>query len=116
MYLDGSLSSFQFIRRHIGIPICIAGIALLTTSGLYAENGTLPRSAIIVPKSAGASPTEIQPESFESYQIRLLRNQNNLQAEKIKALREEVAEATRKLHELKPHLFTQGHPEDQAKI
>src|SRR6202034_3737012 len=59
---------------------------------------------------------ETQPESFESYQLRILRNQNHLQAEKIKALREELLEVSQKLHELKPHLFKQSDPNDQAKI
>lgn len=70
---------------------------------------------LIIPKGA-EKPSEVQPESFESYQIRILRNQNQIQSEKIKALREELLEVTQKLHELKPALFKQGDPADQEKI
>lgn len=70
---------------------------------------------LIIPKDM-ESQSEVQPESFESYQIRILRNQNQIQGEKIKVLREELLEATQKLHELKPHLFKQGNPADQERI
>ena|GEM_PF-5773581 len=70
---------------------------------------------LIIPKGA-EKPSEVQPESFESYQIRILRNQNQIQSEKIKALREELLDVTQKLHELKPALFKQGDPADQEKI
>ncbi len=74
----------------------------------------IPNNAkITVLPQAGEEPPV---ESFESYQIRILRNQTHLQAEKIKALREELKEVTHKLHELKPQLFKRGDPEDQAKI
>lgn len=70
---------------------------------------------LIIPQGAEKA-SEVQPESFESYQIRILRNQNQLQSEKIKALREELLEVTQKLHELKPHLFKQSDPADQERI
>src|ERR1700722_3707457 len=68
------------------------------------------------PLNAAWADIETQPESFESYQLRILRNQNYMQAEKIKALREDLLEANQKLYELKPHLFVQSDPADQTKI
>src|ERR1700733_12349196 len=76
-------------------------------------------AAILPPNEAKASPaakSEAQPESFESYQIRILRNQNSLQTEKIKSLKEELLEVSRQLHEIKPQLFVQTSGADQAKI
>ena len=70
---------------------------------------------LIIPKGAEKA-SEVQPESFESYQIRILRNQNQIQAEKIKALREELLETSQKLHDLKPQLFNKGDPADQERI
>lgn len=113
-----SLVSKDFIRRHFGVPLFpyALGVSLFIGGIAFADQAS--RSAVpIVPKSViDTSIAEGQPESFESYQIRILRNQNYLQTEKIKALREELAEVTQKMHELKPHLFTQGDPADQAKI
>ncbi len=120
MYQDDSL--IPFIRRHIGIPLLgitfkrilpfAIGMSLLTANALHADS----RQALIVPKAKADAHADAQPESFDSYQIRILRNQNQIQAEKIKALREELAEVSSKLHELKPRLFTQGDPADHAKI
>lgn len=112
-----SLVSKDFIRRHFGIPLFpyALGISLLMGGMTCADQVRAP--VPILPKSTSDNGiAEGQPESFESYQIRILRNQNHLQTEKIKALREELAEATQKLHELKPRLFTQSDPADQAKI
>ncbi|MCE5317459.1 MAG: hypothetical protein LLG04_08905, partial [Parachlamydia sp.] len=83
-----SLVSKDFIRRHFGIPLdrlfpYALGASLLLGGFAFAD-----RSVPIVPKSASDKTiAEGQPESFESYQIRILRNQNYLQTEKIKALR-----------------------------
>jgi chromosome segregation ATPase len=121
MQHNDSLVSQDFIRRHIGIPLeglipYALGASLLFASVVFAD--TEARPVLIVPKSAGDRnmQADAQPESFESYQIRILRNQNHLQAEKIKTLREELAEINQKLHEMKPRLFTQSDPADQAKI
>ena len=72
-------------------------------------------ATLIIPKGAEKA-SEVQPESFESYQIRILRNQNQIQSDKIKALREELLEVSQKLHDLKPQLFKQGDPADQERI
>lgn len=122
---EASLVSKDFIRRHIGIPLIpyALGVSLLAGQFVagqfaYADSGSSLKPALIVPKG-GSDKTiqaESQPESFESYQIRILRNQNQLQAEKIKVLREELAEVSQKLHELKPRLFAQSDPSDQQKI
>lgn len=106
--------------------IAAGGINFTAVNLAWSENGgespSNCSSSIIIPRRVedqtmrSRDYAEIQPESFESYQIRILRNQNHLQAEKIKTLREEIAEAHRKYHELTPHLFKQGDPADQAKI
>src|SRR5262245_736903 len=110
--------ALPFIRLHIGIPLgyllpYAVGINLCTSGGLHAEESTLIRPKIL--GDAAIQAVE-QPESFENYQIRILRNQNQIQTEKIKALREELTDLYQKMHELKPHLFAHADPNDQAKI
>lgn len=134
----------EFIAAHIGKPVegsntlapgkkrkrTVLAVGMLTCifAGIFAadmlssgtacsENSGNNKAQLIIPRTGESNHSyESQPESFESYQIRILRNQNQLQSEKIKGLREELAELTQKLHELKPHLFKQGDPEDKAKI
>lgn len=60
--------------------------------------------------------SDTQPESFDSYQMRILRNQNQLQEEKIKSLREELHEISQKLYDLKPQLSKRSDPADQSRI
>ena len=55
--------------------------------------------------------------SYENYQVRLLQDQNRKQANKIKALRQELLEKMHAMHEIKANLFKQeGDPRDKAKI
>ncbi len=96
------------------------GFKACVPSTLWSANNE-GKTPLIIPQNAQNTPAvhplnQSQPESFESYQIRILRNQSHLQTEKIKALREELRDVTQKLHELKPQLFKKGDPADQAKI
>lgn len=119
----------EFILNHVGKPVekwwktpRSSMIGLASCICLGAASASLLCSAASDPGGKQAKPminaavTESQPESYESYQLRILRNQNHIQAEKIKVLREEIHEVTQKLHELKPHLFKHGDPADQVKI
>lgn len=133
MHQDHSDCNKDFIRNHIGIPIrkffsfnqptlmrlvscfCLGALGISASDKLWGDFQTSPAKPMIN-VSHSNSGNETHPESYESYQLRILRNQNHLQAEKIKALRDEMHEVTQKLHELKPHLFKQGDPADQAKI
>lgn len=101
--------------KLVGMLVCLLACSP-GDSSLQAEAGR--KGPLIIPKGALAEESIAggQPESFDSYQIRVLRNQNQLQAEKIKVLRDELLELTHKLNELKPHLFKQSDPADQARI
>ena len=102
-------------------------IKFLKTLGLYSfvASMSLGLGSVSVPYPAygdaffsgpSVASGETPPESFESYQMRILRNQNQLQAEKIQSMRSELVEINQKLNELKPHLFKHGDPENEAKI
>jgi chromosome segregation ATPase len=137
MHLRESSQDTKFIHRHIGMPIYgkdsykktlkQARFPLMKTFGFISfftgvafGLGTLlnPPPLFADPYLSGSSLAagEAQPESFESYQMRILRSQNQLQAEKIQTLRTELLEINQKLNELKPHLFKHGDPENEAKI
>jgi hypothetical protein len=128
MHQDTPISNKDFIRNHIGKPIgkffylkhlmpclCLGALSFNTSNKVWGDYQNSPVKPMIN-ASHLSSGSETHPESYESYQLRILRNQNYLQAEKIKTLREEMHEITQKLHELKPHLFKHGDPADQAKI
>lgn len=106
----------SFIRSHFGKPVFGAKTVSILASCFAMCMGGISEGSVIFPKDSETSSSETQPESFESYQIRILRNQNLLQAEKIKVLREELLEVNQKLHELKPHLFKKSDPADQERI
>lgn len=123
------LSSMKSPKRKtaatLGMISCLIlclGLEMATTRPVWSVVDTasphLNKPVLIIPRNAPGkdSYAEVQPESFESYQIRILRNQNHLQAEKLKLMRQELAEVTHKLHELTPHLFKQGDPADREKI
>ena len=118
MHQNYQKSNKEFIIKHIGRPIAHLTYCCLAAWGnlAWAEFHTNQSRPLIIQPQASNSARDSQPESYESYQLRILRNQNHLQAEKIKALREEMQEITQKLHDLKPHLFRQGDPADQLKI
>jgi len=117
----------KFLRRNVVLfslfsCICLGFAVMKTTNQVWGDSNSHPSngrySDILIPSNASStnSAIEAQPESYENYQLRILRNQNSIQAEKITALREELQEISQKLHELKPHLFKHGDPADQAKI
>jgi myosin heavy chain 9/10/11/14 len=99
---------------------CFGYLILKGTNHLSGDYSSYPsqdsKASSFIPSNDYTMASEVQPESYESYQLRILRNQNYLQGEKIKGLREELYEITQKLHELKPHLFKHGDPVDQVKI
>jgi|688.fasta_scaffold06861_7 hypothetical protein len=96
--------------------LCTAGTKM--ASDIRGEAAQSSSTPLIIPRNMSLEEgySASQPESFESYQIRILRNQNNLQAEKIKSLRDELLEVTHKLHELTPLLFMQGDKVDQGRL
>lgn len=115
IYIKMSRKAFSFIAvASLGMHF---GFTEPAWSQSIIEKG-LETPIVIIPQSKQANNPypDVQPESYESYQIRILRNQNNLQADKIRTLREEVMELNRKIHELTPHLFNKGDPADQEKI
>lgn len=105
----------SFILKHIGNPISKRNPRVITCASFLASL-TLSFGLTADPYNSNSLTGETAPESFESYQMRILKNQNQLQAEKIQTLRGELVEINQKLNELKPHLFKYGDPENEARI
>lgn len=58
-----------------------------------------------------------EEDGYENHQIRMLQDQNRKQANKIKALRQELLDKMQAVHDIKANLFKQeGDPRDKAKI
>lgn len=106
----------ESLKRRLSRIVSCVSVVLFSTHLVWGDDFDRPSRFPIFSPQNSKDTGDTQPESYENYQLRILRNQNHLQAEKIKSLREELHEVTQKLHDLKPHLFNKGDPADQVKI
>jgi nucleoid-associated protein YgaU len=134
-HLKGSSNTRKQRQKKTGVALSVITCLFLCVVGyeIIRENQTAvdeeggakgpekkPLQIIGRDSSAAAAPVLSAqtdgPNSYDTYQIKLLVEQNRLQAEKIKQLRDELLSTTQRLHDIKPNLFTKSNAQDLAKI